>query len=49
MLPPQLIPRHYHRLDEFPLNTNKKTDRLALTALAAERHGTKEPEPARAA
>ncbi|THA71980.1 D-alanine--poly(phosphoribitol) ligase [Streptomyces sp. A0958] len=46
VLPPQLIPRHYHRLDEFPLNTNKKTDRLALTALAAERHGTKAPEPA---
>ncbi|GAA3000610.1 D-alanine--poly(phosphoribitol) ligase [Streptomyces drozdowiczii] len=49
VLPPQLIPRHYHRLDEFPLNTNKKTDRLALTALATERHGTKAPEPARAA
>ncbi|WLQ38177.1 AMP-binding protein [Streptomyces castrisilvae] len=47
VLPPQLIPRHYHRLDEFPLNTNKKTDRLVLTALAAERHGTKAPEPAR--
>ena len=44
VLPPQLIPRHYHRLDEFPLNTNKKTDRLALTALATERHGTKAPD-----
>ncbi|MFD7863390.1 AMP-binding protein [Streptomyces sp. NPDC059783] len=45
VLPPQLIPRHYHRLDEFPLNTNKKTDRLALTALAAERHGAPAPAP----
>lgn len=45
VLPAQLIPRHYHRLDEFPLNTNKKTDRLALTALAAERHGTRVPVP----
>ncbi|MCM2579590.1 AMP-binding protein [Streptomyces meridianus] len=35
LLPPQLIPRSFHRLDAFPLNTNKKTDRLALTARAA--------------
>lgn len=35
-LPQQMIPRHYHRLDEFPLNTNKKIDRLRLTAYAAE-------------
>ncbi|MEU7023839.1 AMP-binding protein [Streptomyces sp. NPDC046203] len=35
-LPQQMIPRHYHRLEEFPLNTNKKIDRLRLTAYAAE-------------
>jgi non-ribosomal peptide synthetase component F len=34
-LPPQMIPRHYRRLEEFPLNTNRKTDRLRLTAEAA--------------
>ncbi|MEV7523943.1 AMP-binding protein [Streptomyces sp. NPDC091371] len=45
VLPAQLIPRHYHRLGEFPLNTNKKTDRLALTARAAELHGTRVPVP----
>ncbi|WP_329377759.1 AMP-binding protein [Streptomyces sp. NBC_01351] len=47
VLPAQLIPRHYHRLDEFPLNTNKKTDRLELTARAAELHGTRVPVTAR--
>ncbi|GHE84140.1 amino acid adenylation protein [Streptomyces spiralis] len=40
LLPPQMVPRHYHRLDAFPLNTNKKTDRLRLTARAAELLGT---------
>ncbi|MET9730397.1 AMP-binding protein [Streptomyces sp. NPDC006458] len=35
-LPQQMIPRHYRRLQEFPLNTNKKTDRLRLAARAAE-------------
>ncbi|MFG2985154.1 AMP-binding protein [Streptomyces sp. NPDC048258] len=43
LLPAQLIPRHYHQLDEFPLNTNKKTDRLELTARAAALHGTRVP------
>lgn len=43
LLPAQLIPRHYHRLDEFPLNTNKKTDRLELTARATALHGTRVP------
>ncbi|WP_328928365.1 AMP-binding protein [Streptomyces sp. NBC_00190] len=43
LLPAQLIPRHYHRLDEFPLNTNKKTDRLELTARAAALHGNRVP------
>ncbi|MEV6108107.1 AMP-binding protein [Streptomyces sp. NPDC051940] len=38
-LPPQMIPRHYHRLEKFPLNTNKKTDRLRLTAQAAGLYG----------
>ncbi|HEX5543566.1 MAG TPA: AMP-binding protein [Micromonospora sp.] len=35
-LPQQMIPRHYRLLDRFPLNVNKKIDRLALTARAAE-------------
>ncbi|WP_308296926.1 AMP-binding protein [Streptomyces sp. ISL-44] len=43
LLPAQLIPRHYYRLDEFPLNTNKKTDRLELTARATALHGTRVP------
>ncbi|MET9443399.1 AMP-binding protein [Streptomyces sp. NPDC006610] len=49
-LPQQMIPRHYHRLEEWPLNTNKKTDRLRLTALAAEllgRHGPSAGAPRR--
>ncbi|MFD8143204.1 AMP-binding protein [Streptomyces sp. NPDC059708] len=46
VLPAQLIPRHYHRLDEFPLNTNKKTDRLALTARATALHGKPAQVPA---
>jgi non-ribosomal peptide synthetase component F len=36
MLPSQMIPKHYHRLGQLPLNANKKVDRLALTALASE-------------
>jgi acyl-coenzyme A synthetase/AMP-(fatty) acid ligase len=32
--PRYLIPRHYKFLDELPLNANRKTDRLALTAQA---------------
>ena len=31
--PKALIPLRYQRLDEFPLNANRKTDRPALTAL----------------
>ncbi|MFC8696285.1 amino acid adenylation domain-containing protein [Streptomyces parvus] len=34
-LPPALVPRHIHRLDAFPLNANRKTDRRELTARAA--------------
>ncbi len=34
--PRQQIPRLFHHLTEFPLNANRKTDRGALTALAAE-------------
>jgi amino acid adenylation domain-containing protein len=34
--PRYLIPRHYKYLDDLPLNANRKTDRLALTALARE-------------
>jgi amino acid adenylation domain-containing protein len=36
VLPQQMIPRHYRHVEQFPLNTNKKIDRLALTATAAE-------------
>jgi amino acid adenylation domain-containing protein len=32
--PRYLIPRHYSYLNELPLNANRKTDRLALTARA---------------
>jgi amino acid adenylation domain-containing protein len=32
--PRHLIPRHYKYLDDLPLNANRKTDRLALTAQA---------------
>lgn len=32
--PRYLVPRHYRYLDELPLNANRKTDRLALTAQA---------------
>jgi amino acid adenylation domain-containing protein len=32
--PRYLIPRHYKYLDDLPLNANRKTDRLALTAQA---------------
>lgn len=32
--PRYLIPRHYRYLDELPLNANRKTDRLTLTAQA---------------
>ncbi|WP_306345202.1 AMP-binding protein [Rhizomonospora bruguierae] len=35
-LPQQMIPRHYQPLRQFPLNVNKKIDRLALAARAAE-------------
>jgi amino acid adenylation domain-containing protein len=34
--PRHLIPRHYKYLDDLPLNANRKTDRLALTAQARE-------------
>jgi acyl-CoA synthetase (AMP-forming)/AMP-acid ligase II len=34
--PRQQIPRLFHHLTEFPLNANRKTDRGALSALAAE-------------
>ncbi|MDT0616064.1 AMP-binding protein [Streptomyces lancefieldiae] len=31
-LPDGLLPRHFHHLAEFPLNANRKTDRLRLAA-----------------
>lgn len=34
--PRYLIPRHYQYLDDMPLNANRKTDRLRLTARARE-------------
>ncbi|TLQ46309.1 amino acid adenylation domain-containing protein [Streptomyces marianii] len=33
-LPRYMIPRHFEYLDELPLNANRKTDRLALSARA---------------
>ncbi|MGW0200324.1 AMP-binding protein [Nonomuraea sp. NPDC003201] len=35
-LPAGLIPRHYHHLDELPLNPNRKVDRAGLRARATE-------------
>lgn len=34
MLPRAVIPLYFERLDEIPLNANRKTDRIALTARA---------------
>ncbi|MBB4689003.1 AMP-binding protein [Amycolatopsis jiangsuensis] len=36
VLPEGVIPRHYRHLAEFPLNSNRKIDRKALSARAAE-------------
>ncbi|MGI5341808.1 AMP-binding protein [Streptomyces sp. CA-181903] len=36
VLPQGMTPRHFWRLDEFPLNSNRKTDRGALRARARE-------------
>ncbi|GGS46187.1 hypothetical protein GCM10010253_20530 [Streptomyces badius] len=33
-LPAGVLPKHYHHLPEFPLNANKKVDRLRLAAYA---------------
>jgi amino acid adenylation domain-containing protein len=38
LLPDGVLPKRYHHMTEFPLNTNRKVDRLRLTAQAAE-HG----------
>ncbi|WP_084958866.1 AMP-binding protein [Thermoactinospora rubra] len=40
-LPDGMIPRHFHHLPEFPLNSNRKIDRLELAARAAGLHGGK--------
>ncbi|KJE21278.1 AMP-binding enzyme C-terminal domain/AMP-binding enzyme [Frankia torreyi] len=34
VLPDGVIPRHYHRVEEFPLNANRKVDRARLAAHA---------------
>jgi len=34
VFPRYMIPRHYRYADRLPLNANRKTDRLALTAQA---------------
>jgi len=39
-LPRQMVPRHYRHLTEFPLNSNGKTDRVALRALLTARPST---------
>jgi amino acid adenylation domain-containing protein len=38
VLPEGVIPRHYHQLDEFPLNSNRKIDRARLAACARALH-----------
>ncbi|MFF8715232.1 amino acid adenylation domain-containing protein [Streptomyces sp. NPDC015184] len=39
-LPRYMVPRHFEYLDELPLNANRKTDRLALSARAHALLGT---------
>lgn len=39
MLPQQMLPRHFVRLDEMPLSANRKIDRLALRKRASELFG----------
>lgn len=36
LLPRPMIPRRFRHLETFPLNTNKKVDRLALAAMAGD-------------
>lgn len=36
VLPKGMLPREYRHVEEFPLNSNRKTDRGALTRMAAE-------------
>ncbi|MFE0176332.1 amino acid adenylation domain-containing protein [Streptomyces sp. NPDC059002] len=46
LLPAAVVPRAYHHLDAFPLNSNRKTDRRQLTeqaAAAMARAGTAAP------
>ena len=38
VLPEGVIPRHYHQVDEFPLNSNRKVDRSWLALRARELH-----------
>jgi amino acid adenylation domain-containing protein len=42
-LPQQMIPCHYHHLDELPLSVNRKIDRQALRERAQELSGAREP------
>ncbi|MFC0435298.1 AMP-binding protein [Kutzneria buriramensis] len=35
-LPQSMVPKHYQHVDEFPLNSNRKVDRLRLAATAAD-------------
>ncbi|MET3805467.1 amino acid adenylation domain-containing protein [Nakamurella sp. UYEF19] len=44
LLPDGLVPRRFTRLDEMPLNQNRKTDRKALRAMAV--HAQIQPAPA---
>ncbi|WP_445396812.1 AMP-binding protein [Streptomyces sp. LE64] len=41
ILPTGMTPRHYWHVEAFPLNSNRKTDRGALRARAAERLGAR--------
>nr|BAP34718.1 AMP-dependent synthetase and ligase [Streptomyces sp. ML694-90F3] len=39
VVPDGVLPRHFRHLDAFPLNANRKTDRLRLTTMAADGYG----------
>jgi len=47
VLPDGMIPRRFVHLEEFPLNSNRKTDRRALTARGADLLAGRQGAPAR--
>ena len=42
-LPETLVPRHYHHVEEFPVNANRKIDRAGLTQRALGLHARRAP------